>query len=1614
MSEKHGSSITLTRRSFVAGAGVVALSCSLGSVGPLVPRAQADEAALDVAALASTGTAVAPAASQANAQNYFPDASSYRAFNLDTSLAPSDFNDDTSNDPLAGFTTLDPQNLYVGYMNRTNYDQGQAYVADSLEALAFPSMTLDSMTGKTLGATTLNADWKSYQYHANNVCTLMLNGEQLIVSNTIYTGTYLSGRGNDRESGQDIQLQRFANGRVETLAQVRHGLAAKGDPLIMEHIQQEGSLGLLAMVGGDFDGDGNQELAIYNPYPAGPHIVIYRFNSATSTLVNEQTIYLGDIEYGFKGSFSDWRMPIVHLATFSHGGYDNLVITMSLPLTYQAGLGDRNQSTSMTIYSRKTGESRPKLEQVYRYTPNYALYRMRFASTLQTDLNGNGVPELILAGHCNMYDPGNMVGWMDSSKNLVQMFTFDPGNDTYQFVWDTPREVAALDDIYVQYEMCEPAALATGKFLRSEANDLLFLEGHVFSLTSTNKQGDSEAAHFRDGSFTSLYHMDLTGNRNHFVAKAVSGNFAKTNIGTEQLIVQSGAAGSSNYTVTYDVRWVLDQNGKLTTQNTDPSFISNAKTDDNGTFLTISACDINQNNAFKFALKSKSFGWSAPQPLAVLGSVPYWSELSDERLGDEKTNIGTTSFGISSSESAGTEGRWGLGGGFNMSAELLLGAGFFGNDAMLGGAFDFEAMFNYAGSYYRERNVEHALTYEEYAGRNMVVTSAVPVVVYEYDVYVPEFTVTQQYLDEYNKHAEPSKQWGQDKVGTKAGNTHVAYKVTNTYDATLGLMTLDDYNKAAANVGSADVPTIDMNEVFQHTQGDPTTYPTQTSQIAHVRNNAMITSANAVPVVADGGSGASVSVTVTDTTQFTNGFDITMSGGMSLAVQAEETVIVAMSFTGHAGWKAEVSGGASWVSSQTKGAQFSTSLPSLHPLPYLANGGNEYSYGVHLAVWQTDAVAKNPLIIGYVVEGTGSGVAPKSLPRYPIAYSANETSIIWAWSNDTTRPAGAYGVALPTSTGGWTVPSGNVKDVDTGRFWIETGLTAGQTRQVRFQAYDSMSQNNPSALGPAIVGTTIGDDVPVIDVQPVSASVFFGDSVTFSASARSQRGETLSYQWYYFDTSHTAYAQWKPVVGATEPDYLIESADTLQSGTLYCVDVMDQTANASGVVPTVRSQPARLSVTPTSAIADPNAAAATLKTAPTISLELTPTNGGTAIRHREEFFVSFGCEFAMTFTVKDALGDPCIGKISMTVYTYENDQPRSGTEQIFSLTNGSGTLDNNRPSADPNSWPPTPSRDQSARVFQVEARFSPSDPSFDAVLPTNEFFIVNYGTVMQERAAHFFTCDTEGLLPGGSTYALTKHMPLPDIAPAMVSARFEGWFTDADLANPLAPPFAPGPGQTTLFSAWSQNEYAVTYDLDGGTNSSENPNTLTNDSATVTLRDPSKAGYAFEGWFADGSFSKPVTAIPRGATGDMSLYAKWRLIEYPLFYFAGTGKNPAGNPTSHSVLDGELPIAPPTFDGAVANTNAWYADSLFTQKARGSIPAGSIGDEAFYGYADFAQPEPEPEPEPTPGSTDPAQPKPLVRTGDRQGPLHLIAAAVVTAGAALAASLGFRRKEDDQ
>ncbi len=66
------------------------------------------------------------------------------------------------------------------------------------------------------------------------------------------------------------------------------------------------------------------------------------------------------------------------------------------------------------------------------------------------------------------------------------------------------------------------------------------------------------------------------------------------------------------------------------------------------------------------------------------------------------------------------------------------------------------------------------------------------------------------------------------------------------------------------------------------------------------------------------------------------------------------------------------------------------------------------------------------------------------------------------------------------------------------------------------------------------------------------------------------------------------------------------------------------------------------------------------------------------------------------------------------------------------------------------------------------------------------------------------------------------------------------------------------------------------YHLDGGTNSSDNPENC-EDGKTYTLSDPEKKGYLFGGWYADADFTVPVTQVSDG--DDVTdLYAKWEKI----------------------------------------------------------------------------------------------------------------------------------------
>ncbi len=93
-----------------------------------------------------------------------------------------------------------------------------------------------------------------------------------------------------------------------------------------------------------------------------------------------------------------------------------------------------------------------------------------------------------------------------------------------------------------------------------------------------------------------------------------------------------------------------------------------------------------------------------------------------------------------------------------------------------------------------------------------------------------------------------------------------------------------------------------------------------------------------------------------------------------------------------------------------------------------------------------------------------------------------------------------------------------------------------------------------------------------------------------------------------------------------------------------------------------------------------------------------------------------------------------------------------------------------------------------------------------------------------------------------------------------------------------------------LYAQWKLTEHKITYNLNGGTNHEQNPSTYTVEDE-VELKEPTREGYVFLGWYTDSKFSesKKVTSIPKGSKGDKVFYAKWRIsaienVEIPQEY----------------------------------------------------------------------------------------------------------------------------------
>ncbi|MBQ3309945.1 InlB B-repeat-containing protein [Candidatus Saccharibacteria bacterium] len=93
-------------------------------------------------------------------------------------------------------------------------------------------------------------------------------------------------------------------------------------------------------------------------------------------------------------------------------------------------------------------------------------------------------------------------------------------------------------------------------------------------------------------------------------------------------------------------------------------------------------------------------------------------------------------------------------------------------------------------------------------------------------------------------------------------------------------------------------------------------------------------------------------------------------------------------------------------------------------------------------------------------------------------------------------------------------------------------------------------------------------------------------------------------------------------------------------------------------------------------------------------------------------------------------------------------------------------------------------------------------------------------------------------------------------------------------------------GYSVRCVAATAHSYTITYNLDGGTNSSANPTSYDTETATFTLEQPTRPNYAFTGWTgSNGAIPQETVEIPKGTTGNLNYTAHWT----PLTYLVNNG-----------------------------------------------------------------------------------------------------------------------------
>ena len=152
--------------------------------------------------------------------------------------------------------------------------------------------------------------------------------------------------------------------------------------------------------------------------------------------------------------------------------------------------------------------------------------------------------------------------------------------------------------------------------------------------------------------------------------------------------------------------------------------------------------------------------------------------------------------------------------------------------------------------------------------------------------------------------------------------------------------------------------------------------------------------------------------------------------------------------------------------------------------------------------------------------------------------------------------------------------------------------------------------------------------------------------------------------------------------------------------------------------------------------------------------------------------------------------------------------------------------------------------------------------------------ITLYAISQSEEKGFKVTFDANGTnmtVPEAIEFSTDKSVDLPNIE----DSKFSHWNTSPDGSGDSYKGTAIFTQSVTLYAIpFPENVYKITYELNGGINNPANLYYFTEKDAFIYLKNPTKDGYTFGGWYETADFSsEKLEGVPR--LEDLTFYAKW-------------------------------------------------------------------------------------------------------------------------------------------